>query len=173
MAERVVDKSSELLEERYKMNFKSSATEKIALCGGPFKNYKEVKKYIQKISERITPSGFDEKYAQYLVNTFGRQTDLILAIFDKLSTENTNAVQRMGQAEYVFCVENEMITNPMDFFIRRTGRSYFDIGSLPILMETILQTHQQLFNSDEKATKEYRTELENQMEKHSRVARVV
>lgn len=173
MAERVVDKSSELLEERYKLTFKSSTTEKIALCGGPFKNYKEVKKYIQKISERIASSGFDEKYAQYLTNTYGKQTDLILAIFDKLPSENIANVQRMGQAEYLFCVENEMVTNPMDFFIRRTGRLYFDIGSIPVLMETVLQTHQHLFNCDEKTLAGFRAELENQMEKHSRVARVV
>ena len=173
MAERVVDKSSELLEERYKMTVKPSTTEKISLCGGPFKNYKEVKKYIQKIFERIAPAGFDEKYAQYLVNTFGKQTDLILAIFDKLTTQNTNAIQQMGQAEYMFCVENEMIANPMDFFIRRTGRLYFDIASIPVLMDTVLQTHRQLFDSDENTLKGYRLELENQMEKHSRVARVV
>lgn len=173
MAERVVDKAGELLEERYKLTFKASSTEKIALCGGPFKNFKEVKKYIQKIAGCVATSGFDEKYAQYLVTTFGKQTELILAIFDKLPKENADAFQRMGQAEYLFCVENEMVANPMDFFIRRTGRLYFDIDSIPVLMDAVLQTHQQLFNSDEKILKEFRTELENQMEKHRQVARVV
>lgn len=173
MAERVVDKAGELLEERYKLTFKASSTEKIALCGGPFKNFKEVKKYIQKIAGCVATSGFDEKYAQYLVTTFGKQTELILAIFDKLPKENADAFQRMGQAEYLFCVENEMVANPMDFFIRRTGRLYFDIGSIPVLMDAVLQAHHNLFNSDEKTLKEFRTELENQMEKHRQVARVV
>ncbi len=173
MAERVVDKAGELLEERYKLTFKASSTEKIALCGGPFKNFKEVKKYIQKIAGCVATSGFDEKYAQYLVTTFGKQTELILAIFDKLPKENADAFQRMGQAEYLFCVENEMVANPMDFFIRRTGRLYFNIDSIPVLMDAVLQIHQQLFNCDEKTLKEFRTELENQMEKHRQVARVV
>lgn len=173
MAERVVDKSSELLEDRYKITFKPSSTEKIKLCGGPFKNYKEVKKYIQKIFERIAPAGFDEKYAQYLVTAFGKQTELILDIFDGLPKDKSTVTQRMGKAEYLFCVENEMVTNPMDFFIRRTGRLYFDIDSIALLMDTILQTHQQLFDSDKKTLQGYRTELENQMEKHSRVARVI
>ena len=57
-----------------------------------------------------------------------RQTDVILTKFDKLSDEDIE--QRMIKAEVWFSILYESACSPVDFFMRRTGRAYFNIDSV-------------------------------------------
>ena len=60
-----------------------------------------------------------------------------------------------------------MVTNPMDFFIRRTGRLYFDIQSVRSLMDPITDELARLLKSGEKEISVWREILENELEEHS------
>ncbi|MDT8414413.1 MAG: glycerol-3-phosphate dehydrogenase/oxidase [Flavobacteriaceae bacterium] len=173
MAERVLDKVCEKLKEEEDKNFKKCKTEKTPLAGGVFKNFKEVQKYIKTIAERIAPHGLDEVYAQYLVTTFGRQTEDILKTFESLKPTQKTAEKLMGKAEYVFCAENEMVTNPLDFFIRRTGRLYFDIYSIDTLRDIVFETHQALFGESSEKMVAYKEKLDIEIDKHTQVATIM
>ncbi|MBU2525881.1 MAG: glycerol-3-phosphate dehydrogenase/oxidase [Bacteroidetes bacterium] len=173
MAERVLDKVCEKLKEEEDKNFKKCKTEKTPLAGGVFKNFKEVQKYIKTIAEKIAPHGFDQVYAQYLVTTFGRQTEDILKTFESLKPTQKTAEKLMGKAEYLFCAENEMVTNPLDFFIRRTGRLYFDIYSIETLRDIVFETHQALFDEPQEKMAAYKEKLDIEIDKHTQVATIM
>ncbi len=166
MAERVVDKVAEKLEEEYSTKTKDCTTDKIALCGNDFKKYKHVKKYISKIHERLAPEGFSEYHAWFLVTTYGKQTETILAEYAKLKEKDPNI--RMAKAELRFAVDYEMVANPMDFFIRRTGRLYFDIDSVKELMEPLLMEFQKIYKLDDTIVDGYRKTLQADISEHSR-----
>ena len=88
MAERVVNRVTKLFEEDHDKEFEKSQTEDISLCGGPFKNYKEVKKYIKSLTERVTPLGLTAYDAWFLVTTYGKQAETILERFEKLKDKD-------------------------------------------------------------------------------------
>ncbi|MCM4150515.1 glycerol-3-phosphate dehydrogenase/oxidase [Arenibacter sp. N53] len=165
MAERVVNRVGKKLEEDYGSLVKPSDTEHIPLCGNEFKKYKYVKKYIAEIHERLTPEGFSQYDAWYLVTNYGKQTETILEYYAKQKDDDHEL--GMAKAELKFTIENEMVQTPMDFFIRRTGRLYFDIDSIRKLMEPILAEFKTIFKLEDEIINSYRATLEEELEEHS------
>ena len=137
MAERVVNRITKRLEEEYEVEVKECHTDEIPLCGSDFKKFKHVRKYIAEIYDTIKADGFSEYNAWYLVTTYGKQTEQILKEYSSFK-DNDNA-RRLIRAELKFGIEHEMVTNPMDFFIRRTGRLYFDIDSVRAYLKPVLE----------------------------------
>lgn len=173
MAERVMDKVCQIIEEEQGVKCTKCTTEKLPLTGGIFKNFKEVQKYIKEIHTQLAPLGFDKNYAQYLVTTFGRQTDAIIQTFQKFNPDKARAELLMGKAEYLFCLENEMVANPLDYFIRRSGRLYFDIFSIDKLLDVVFKTHQEWAGTDDAEMMRYKEALEIEIEKHTQVAKIM
>ena len=165
MAERVVNRVIKKMEEDYDRQLPESTTDEISLCGSDFKKYKEVKKYITKVAARIADDGFGKYDAWFLVTNYGKQTETILDIYAGLKDAD-NAV-RLIKAELHFAINFEMVQTPMDFFIRRTGRLYFDIESVRSMMEPILQEFKAIFGVGEKKIKEWQEILEKAMDEHS------
>ena len=166
MAERVVNRIAKKMEEEHEMEVKECFTDEIPLCGNQdFKKFKHVKKYIAEIFERIKDDGFTEYDAWFLVTNYGKQTETILQTFGSL--KDSDIYVRMAKAELHFGIEFEMVQNPMDFFIRRTGRLYFDIDSVRDLMEPLMADFKTIYKVDDAQISEWREELNKQIEVHS------
>lgn len=165
MAERIVDRIAKKLEEEG-TELKACYTDEIPLCGNvDFKKNKHVKKYIIEIYDRIKTDGFSEHDAWFLVTNYGKQTELILEIFASL--KDSDIYERMAKAELRFGIDYEMIQNPMDFFIRRTGRLYFDIDSVRNLMESILEEFKAIYKVDDEQLSVWKDELNKELVEHS------
>jgi glycerol-3-phosphate dehydrogenase len=158
MAERIVDLVCKKYKNKYDKKFKEIETHNIALSGGKFENFKEVLTYKNKIFEKLKSFGFSKIDTDYLVHNYGKQTDVILKKFEELTEINPKI--RLAKAELWFCLQYEMVQTPLDFFIRRTGRMYFDIESVRTLKETILNEFTSIFNWDTQIIEKYRKELE-------------
>ena len=166
MAERVVNKIAEKLKEEYDTEVKDCYTEKIFLCGNnDFKKFKNVKKYIKEIYERIKADGFDKHDAWFLVTNYGEQTETVLEYYQN-RTEADNAV-KLVLAELEYGIKYEMVLTPMDFFIRRTGRLYFDIDAVKTFMEPVLNEFKRVFKSDDEQILEWKETLQNEIKDHS------
>lgn len=166
MAERVVDRIAKKMEEEHNTKLKECHTDAIPLAGNiDFKKFKHVKKYIAEVYERIKSEGFTEYDAWFLVTNYGKQTESILDSYATLNDSDT--YERMAKAELRFGIDYEMVQNPMDFFIRRTGRLYFDIEGLRSLMEPILEEFKTEYGADEAQVMAWREELNRELEEHS------
>jgi glycerol-3-phosphate dehydrogenase len=165
MAERVVNKIAKKIEEEQGIEVADCLTETLPLCGSKFKKNKEVKKYIRLIYERIEIDGFTKYDAWYLVTNYGDQTEAILNYY-KNRTEKDNAV-RMALSELEFGVTYEMVQSPMDFFIRRTGRLYFDIQSVRTLMKPVCKELQKALKVDQAKVLEWKEALKTELKSHS------
>lgn len=159
MAERTVDLIAKRMEEDYGTEIKSCTTDKIPLCGNGFKKYKNVKNYISEVYDQLKQDDFLPYDAWYLATTYGKQTETILQTYNTL--KDKDKYLRMAKAELHFGIDYEMIQNPTDFFVRRTGRLYFDIESVHSLMEPILEEFQSIFKWNDGKVDFYRTELQN------------
>lgn len=159
MAERIVDLVAKKYERRFDKKFGEIKTEQIILSGGTFKNSKEVKSYTDAIYNRINEVDFTQKDAEYLVYNYGKQTDIILKKFDEFTDENQE--EKLIKAEVWFAIHYEMACNPSDFFMRRTGRLFFDKHSVEKHKDFVLQLFEnELLYSDE-ISKKHQEELEN------------
>ena len=165
MAERVVDRIARMLEENHQKELKPCTTDTIPLCGNEFKKFKHVRKYITTIHDRIKTDGFTEHDAWFLVTNYGKQTETILGYYEK-RTEKDN-VTRMILAELQFGIAYEMVQDPMDFFIRRTGRLYFDIDSVRQFMEPVLQELQTVYKVDDTQVLKWKQTLMEELKEHS------
>lgn len=164
MAERVVNRIAKQLEDDG-TKLAHCTTDKIPLCGSDFKKFKHVKKYIQDVFERIQEDGFAEYDAWFLVTNYGKQTELILENYK--SFRNSDNQLRLLRAELKFGIEHEMVSNPLDFFIRRTGRLYFDIESIRIYNDAIFADVQKAFDYDDTMMLDFREQMEQELERHS------
>lgn len=165
MAERVVNRVAKKLEDDYEIGSRHCTTDRIPLCGNDFKKYKHVKNYISQVYERLIPEGFTKYDAWYLVTNYGKQTETILEYYAQ--QKDDDHVIGMAKAELRFTIDHEMVQTPMDFFIRRTGRLYFDIESVKTLMEPILDEFRSIFKLGDGTIHGYRQALMTEIEEHS------
>ena len=146
MAERVVDVVSKRASKEYELDLKEVQTEKIDLIEDPFKNHKAVKVYTKKVYQEWKPFGFDKSTIEGLVHRYGRQTDTILDRFKEIPEQDVEI--RLAKAELWFGIRYEMISKPLDFFERRSGRLFFDPDTLHMLKEPILKEFSNYFDWD-------------------------
>lgn len=126
MAERTVNKVIQELEEKGR-TFKPCHTDTIKITGNDFLDFDAVKQYINEVANRLSFCGLQDRAAE-LVTTYGKQTESILDAFQELNS--TDPEWGLIRAELEFGITYEMITCPEDFWIRRTGKLYFDMETV-------------------------------------------
>ena len=117
------------------------------------------------MAARLEPHGFDRVRVWELVTTYGAQTDQILASFD--SFDDPDPAWRLLRAELQFGIAHEMVTSPADFFIRRTGRLYFDIGTVRQYRVAAAEACAALLGADSSQAGAWAGELEEAIRSHS------
>jgi len=133
MAQRVVD----LVVKKGDFEVADCKTRNIYLTPNPLKNATAVQQYIQQLETSIQNMGLDKYYAWYLATVYGKQADSILE--KAASFRNKNTMVTLARAEAWFTVHHEMVNSAADFFVRRTGRLYFDIESIPIIRDAVMK----------------------------------
>lgn len=105
MAKKVVDEVCK------RLNIKEvCSTHQIKINGYPTGNL------VKQLAEETS---FDRQIIDYLIHNYGQQ-----------SLSIAKAEEPLIVAEANHCISNEMCLNPYDFFVRRTGRMYFNIDSV-------------------------------------------
>jgi len=122
MAERLVN----VLIRKYNEQYENSKigkiiTDTIPLGGGAFSDSQAVRRYQAQIQEKLDKAGYGAYEAWYLTSNYGKQADKIL---DLMTDGN------LIHAEVQYVMKYELGRTLTDFFIRRTGRLYFDINSV-------------------------------------------
>lgn len=161
MAERIVDLVAKKYKRRYNKEFDEIKTKDIVLNGGDFKDSSEVQSYTDAIYNRIAEVDFNQKDAEYLVHNYGKQTDIILQKFDDLMHDNMQ--EKMIKAEVWFAINYEMACTPTDFFMRRTGRLFFDANSVYTHKDLVIQLFNNQFNWDENQKEKNSKELDEKL----------
>jgi len=138
MAERIVDKVMKELCSDGSMKYKDTRTKEIQLTPDPLANNKAVERYIEEQKKACAALLLDPYYGWYLATNYGRQTEDILS---KVSSgDNEDPEINLALAELSYCLEHEMVQRAEDFFVRRTGRLYFDILSIEKIRAAVMSS---------------------------------
>lgn len=165
MAERAVNQVAKQLEETGRL-LEPCHTDAIPLSGNGFSDFEGVKRYSSNVANRLEMYGFDAMRAWELVTTYGMQTEQILTLFESFS--DADPTWRLLRAELHFGVAHEMVTSPADFFIRRTGRLYFDMATLQKYLRPAAETCAGLVGADTEKLEAWVREMEAEIEGHTR-----
>ncbi|PKH49940.1 glycerol-3-phosphate dehydrogenase [Tenacibaculum sp. Bg11-29] len=161
MAERIVDLVAKKMIRRFEVEFDPIQTEDIILAGGPFQNYKSVDLYINQVYKNLKNQGFTKTDAAYLVHNYGKQTDIVLDKFDEIKEKNIEL--RLLKAEIWFTIQYEMTCTPTDFFMRRTGRLFFDKPSVDTYKNEVLKEFINYFDWSKEIAQKHEEELNVKM----------
>ena len=164
MAERAVNRVARQVEESGR-TLGACRTDRIPLCGNDFPDFAGVKTYAKKVAARLEPSGFGVGHAWELVTTYGVQTDQILSLFD--AHPDADPAWGLLRAELEFGMSHEMVTSPADFFIRRTGRLYFDIGTVKKYLQPAAEACAARLGASSGQVEAWVSELEEAIRLHS------
>jgi len=147
MAQRIVDLVIKEFPKTEKRGFKKCQTRKISLTEKPFANTAAVENYVQNLKKRAIELGLAPYYGWYLATVYGQQAEVIL---DKIADFKGDQPDiALARAEVWFAVNQEMVNRADDFFVRRTGRLYFDINSIPIIRDAVLADLQNYLGWDD------------------------
>ena len=144
MSEKIVDVVAERIAQNETRTLKECHTDELFLAGGPFKNSGEVIRYVEKILDQIQTLGLPEYFAAYLVYNYGQQSEIILNNLSSFSSGNIEV--DLARSELDFGVKNELVISAEDFFTRRTGRLYFNIDTIPKVLEAVKEDLAKLFD---------------------------
>ena len=133
MAERIVNLVSKKIKAEHNQQLKPCHTEQIVLTGGPFEDTEAVHAYTQQVAESLKYEGItDPHHASYLVSNYGKQTEQIT---DRLArVQASTPAVKLALAELDYCMEHELTSHLADFLVRRSGRIFFWIDSIPEIL---------------------------------------
>ncbi len=155
MAERIMDLVMYYHQKQHKGRFILCKTNEIPLKASNFENAQDVKGFIEDLSQRLSKWQIDRLDIEHLVHVYGVQANDIVNKMEELTPDSESPFIALIRAELWWGIHHELVMNPMDFYIRRTGRLYFDIESVKLSLNTILADFQGYFNwSDTQFTEE-------------------
>ncbi len=128
MGERIVNILTKKFEEEHEdAELADVQTDHIPLGGAAFRSPEDVNHYQQELALALEPYGLTDYDAWYLTSNYGKQSDSILQILKDMGKKGGEGLL---VAEAKYCMAYELTRTLSDFFIRRTGRLYFDINSV-------------------------------------------
>ncbi len=158
MAHRVLERVFEQMSDKRRKSFKKSQTNHLYLVEPALKNSDEVEKYQLEIAQKLDELGVEDHfYAWYLVSHYGKQTETILNKVNYFNDEDV--LRRLIRAELWFSIHHEMTNSITDFFVRRTSRLYFNIASIMLYSETVIEDCANYLNWDESRIQKERKSL--------------
>jgi glycerol-3-phosphate dehydrogenase len=136
MSEKVVDLVCELLKKTDDKDYPTTKTKSIGLTNEPFKSNQEVSDFIDSLSKEFESEGINPYYAWYIVTNYGKDCQDIIE--EAKGGNRTISEEELIFAELHHCIQEELTVTVEDFFVRRTGRLYFNIQSVIDYKEKVI-----------------------------------
>lgn len=136
MSEKIVD----LAEKKLNKKFSNCTTATHLLSGGEFKNDEDFEKSLAELIATTEGKISKEKIEEWFYR-YGKNTAAIIDLFLKKPLSDKNEEVDLLRAELEYGLQHEMVTLTSDFFIRRTGKIFFDreqsLAQLPLVNDLL------------------------------------
>ncbi len=132
-----------------------SQTKNLILLGGEFNDEKEIERFFEQQVGEAKQIGASPKLIADWVKRYGRETEKIVEYAFSLwpLTENKQLVPLL--AELHFCIKEEAVYHPNDFWIRRTGKLFFEFPALQEEFESVFGEMSNLLNYSDQVKREF------------------
>lgn len=152
MAEKIVD----LVSKKSGKQWKKCQTKTYNISGGEFENEIEFQKSLKDFVLQATRLAINESIVTQWFYRYGKNTAMILAIYHSLKQAGHDQAEELAEVQY--CIENEMAFHPNDYFIRRTGKIFFEKPAAESHLSAVTQNLANCFQWSETLRQQYLAE---------------
>jgi glycerol-3-phosphate dehydrogenase len=162
MAQRVVDLVAKSLRQETGRSLGPCVTARIPLSGGHVGGAGQFQAFVEEQTRQGRIAGLTENEARELACFYGSNVG---RVYDRLSSpapaEHREALPPALLARLRYSMEEEMATSPADFFVRRMGALYFNIGWVRRWQEPVEKYVAQYFGWNTFTAEQYHAQMEN------------
>jgi glycerol-3-phosphate dehydrogenase len=163
MAEAVVDLVADRLKKQnQKWLHKKSKTKSYRISGGKVGGSKGLKPFIANKEKAAVKYGFNEEEGHQLASMYGSNVDELFK-YGRQYDQRTCKLSRIVYAQLLYAIEQEMATNPGDYFIRRTGALFFQIEWVQRWKDEVIVFMAKKLGWTQKQTDEHKAQLEKEL----------
>ena len=156
MAEEAVDTVVKQFKEEGILYDKSS-TKDLPISGGEVGGSYGFSRFKKRMIEQGMIHNLSEDEASNLISTYGANVEKIYEYIE--AAQDDMALSKVMYAQLKYAIEEEMAYKPTDFFIRRTGKLFFDIASVVQYKDAVLDYMKDELNWTDTQTKDYTEEM--------------
>src|SRR5699024_8657814 len=156
MAEEAVDTVVKQFKEEGILYDKSS-TKDLPISGGEVGGSYGFSRFKKRMIEQGMIHNISEDEASNLISTYGANVEKIYEYIE--AAQDDMALSKVMYAQLKYAIEEEMAYKPTDFFIRRTGKLFFDIASVVQYKDAVLDYMKDELNWTDTQTKDYTEEM--------------
>lgn len=128
MAEHIVDLVRDRLKEEGGQDFGGRKTKTMPISGGHVGGSKNFESFVEAKTKDGLKIGLSQETAKQLAIRYGSNVENVFSRIEGLKDEaEKRQIPVHILAEAAYSIEEEMAATPADFFVRRTGRLFFDI----------------------------------------------
>ncbi len=161
MAEHIVDLVRDRLKEEGGQDFGGCKTKTMPISGGHVGGSKNFESFVEAKTKDGLKIGLSQETAKQLAIRYGSNVENVFSRIEGLKDEaEKRQIPVHILAEAAYSIEEEMAATPADFFVRRTGRLFFDIKWVQTYKTAVIDYMSDRFQWNDE-TKEKHTEWLN------------
>jgi glycerol-3-phosphate dehydrogenase len=164
MSQQVVDLIANRLSQETNRNFPESRTKHLPLSGGDVGGSAGFQAFIEMKLLEAEQFGLGRRCARDLVKQYGSNAEEMFNIahsYKKTTPESERQLPAEIYAMLLYSIKQEMAVTPSDFFIRRTGRLFFDIEWVKKWKKGVVDMMDTLFKWNPELKRRYLNELDD------------
>src|SRR5699024_7065909 len=165
MAEEIVDEVAEYLKKHHKINVKKVSTKNEPVSGGDVGGSVGYQNYVDNISRKAPSYCLTLDEGHMLDMKYGSNVE---AVYQYAGITNDNnekyGLPKPLYAEVIYGILHEMVIQPADFFVRRSGKLYFEIDDVVKYRSGVEKLLQDTLGFDDDIKKEFSEELDAAIE---------
>ncbi|HEY9577719.1 MAG TPA: glycerol-3-phosphate dehydrogenase C-terminal domain-containing protein, partial [Pseudobacillus sp.] len=160
MAEMVVDLVSGRLSSQTGKIFRDCQTKHLPISGGDIGESAQFSSFIEQKGQEAVALGLSKQEGEYLASMYGANVDQLFVLIEE--AEQTD-LPKVMYAQLKHAVNHEMVLKPADFFIRRTGKLFFQIDEVKQYKEQVAAVMAEWFRWPPLVTQLYLAELNEEI----------
>ena len=157
MAQKVVDVVAKQFFSEHKIWFKPCVTKKLPLSGGEISGSKFYRHYVERKTEQGISLGLSKEESMSLAAFYGTNVDLVYQFIQ----DAPGFFPPVLYGRLYYAVNFESVSKPVDFFIRRTGKLFFNLHSVEQHKELVVREMAKIFSWNIEEEERNRMQLNN------------
>ncbi|NDI37159.1 glycerol-3-phosphate dehydrogenase/oxidase [Chengkuizengella sediminis] len=165
MAETVVDLVTKHFSDIERRTFLECKTKQLPISGGDVGGAKHLTSFISEKEKESQNYGFTRAQGEHLARLYGSNVDNLFKLAEQYRSHHQYDIDLPLDifVQLLYGIQYEMVTKPVDFFIRRTGALLFNIDWVRKWKKPVIEYMASIFNWSSEQKSQHIKELEKQL----------
>lgn len=159
MAETVLNKITQDLEQQFGITSTPCKTKHMRISGGEIGGSQNLHAFVSKRTKMGIDMGLSEAEAKHLAHHYGSNVDIIF----EYAKEKHAVLPQTLYAQLLYGIHHEMVFHPNDFIIRRTAYMFFNIALVKKYKDAVIDEMAKQLNWSTEQREQYEKDLNTEI----------